>query len=159
MGWFSSGVGDYNRELKAQRDAILSNELTTGAIRQSFEQFQDMYAPMMSQMGTAAAVGAMADTQTMQARMARMGLGGSGIGLAMGAGLRTGATMAGNRLRAQMAQDAMSQAYQLRASRANTMMQQALGMQPEAGPGAQAMQYGMQALDAAGSAMAGYGAL
>ena len=144
MGVFSDGTGDYNRELKAQRDRVLREELTSAAIGRSFEDFQGMYAPMLGQMSQAAAVGANMDTQSMQANLARQGLGGTGIGAALGSGLRTGANFAVNNLRARMAQEAMQSALGLRSARANTLMSQAMNMKPEMGAGQYWMQTGLQ---------------
>ena len=152
MGWFNdlfgSGAEDYNKNLDQAWRGALQNELTTNAIGQSFNDFQDMYRatldPALATLAQGAQVGANMDTQAIQANMARQGLGGSGLGAALGAGLRTGATLAvgqqQNALRLRMAQEAMGQAVGLRRARAGITMEGALGRQLEPGLGREMLQ-------------------
>jgi hypothetical protein len=149
---FGDGSGDYNREVKAAGDWALF-ELGQGAIGRRFEGLQDTYAPMLAQMSQASQIGANMDTQSMQANLARQGLGGSGLGTALGAGLRTGATFQTNQLRARLAAEAMQQAIGLQQNTASMIMARATGQVPEQGWGAQTMD---RALQAAGVGMQAY---
>lgn len=158
MGWFSSGEGDYNRELKAQRDAALGF-LSQGGISGTFTGLRQMYAPMLSSMMGDVNVGANMDQMAIQGRLAALGLGDSGLGIGAGSATRTAGVLAGNRLRAQLAMDAMEKAIGLQQSKAQTVMAQALGMKLEAGPGAKAWNYAMEGAEAVGNVMAGYGSL
>lgn len=132
MSLFGSGAGDYNREVKAAGDWAVF-ELGQGAISRRYQGMQDLFAPMLQGMGQAAQVGANMDIQGLQANLARQGLGGSGLGAALGSGIRTGATFQMNQLRAQLAMEALRQSIGLQQMKANTIMQRAAGQVPEAG--------------------------
>ena len=129
-GAFGGDNGNYGRELKAQRDQALK-DLGVGRISNTFRGFAGLMDPYMSAMGEAAQVGANMDQQALQASMARQGLGGSGLGAALGAGLRSGATFQSNQLRARLLSDMFGAAQQNALARANVRMQQALGMNPQ----------------------------
>lgn len=148
---FGDGSGDYNREVKAAGDWAIF-ELGQGAIGRRFQGLQDTYAPMLAQMSQAAQVGANMDTQSMQANLARQGLGGTGLGAALGGGLRSGATFQTNQLRARLAAEAMQQAIGLQQNMASTILGRATGQVPEAGAWQSTV---MPAAQAAGSMMTG----
>lgn len=132
MSLFGSGAGDYNREVKAAGDYALW-KLGPEAIANRFAATQSLFAPMLQGMGQAAQVGANMDIQGLQANLARQGLGGSGLGAALGSGIRTGATFQMNQLRAQLAMEALRQSIGLQQAGANIIMQRATGQVPEAG--------------------------
>ena len=132
MGYFTSGEKGLNDKIDLyQRKAL--GELGTGNISRIFSGLQQNFSPMLAQMAQGAQVGANMDTQSMQANLARQGLGGTGLGVALGGGLRSGANFQTNQLRAKLLADLFGQAQGLAGARANTFMQ--AGSQFQAEPG------------------------
>jgi hypothetical protein len=139
MGFFTSGEKAANR----QRDLLgrkAQEQLSSTAIGGQFQGFQRQFNPIMAQMAQGAAVGANMDTQALQAGLARQGLGGTGLGAALGSGLRSGATFQTNQLRAKLLSDLFGAAVQTNVRKAGTFMQSAGMVQAEPSGFQQTMQ-------------------
>ena len=122
MGYFTSGEKELNDKIDVyQRKAL--GELGTDNINRIFGGLQQSFNPMLAQMAQGAQVGANMDTQSMQANLARQGLGGTGLGMALGGGLRSGANFQTNQLRAKLMSDLFGQAQGIAGARSNTFMQ------------------------------------
>ena len=88
-------------------------------------------APFMEAVAQANQLAGLAGAQRAQAGMSRMGLGNTGLGASMGAGLQAGASFQTNQLRARMQNEALQQAYGVAQGQANALM----GGVPAAGMG------------------------
>lgn len=130
MGYFTSGEKELNDKIDVyQRKAL--GELGTDNINRIFGGLQQSFNPMLAQMAQGAQVGANMDTQGIQANLARQGLGGTGLGVALGGGLRSGANFQTNQLRAKLMSDLFGQAQNLAGARSDTFMNSARMFQVE----------------------------
>ncbi len=154
MGFFTSGEKTANRErvaLGRQAQQALGSQ----AIGEQFRGFQSQFNPILAQMAQGAQVGANMDTQSLQANLARQGLGGTGLGAALGSGLRSGATFQTNQLRAKLLSDLFGQAVGTQTSRAQGFLTTAGQLQ--AAPSG--FQQTLQGLQVAGNVVGSFGAL
>ena len=152
MGFFTSGEKTANRQ-RVSLGQQAQQALGAGAIGQQFQGFQSQFNPIIAQMAQGAAVGANMDTQSLQAGLARQGLGGTGLGAALGAGLRSGATFQTNQLRAKLLADLFGQAVGTQTSKAQGFLTTA--GQIQAAPSG--FQQTMGVLQTAGNIMAPLG--
>lgn len=104
-----------------------SQMLGADALGAQFRGLQGLASPFLNQMAASQGLQGQAQAGTAMANMSRMGLGGTGLGAALGSGLQAGSAFQGNQLRARMFQDLLGQAQQTQAMRSNMFFQQ--GMQ------------------------------
>ena len=104
-----------------------SQMLGADAVGAQFRGLQGLASPFLNQMAASQGLQGQAQASSAMANMSRMGLGGTGLGAALGSGLQAGSAFQGNQLRARMFQDLLGQAQQTQGQRANMFFQQ--GMQ------------------------------
>jgi len=124
MGFFSSG-GNQRKEIDIGRRAAL-NALSPTAIGGYFSGLQGIASPFLNQIAAGVGLQGQAQNNAVLAQMARMGLGGTGIGASLGAGLTAGSAFQGNQVRARIFQDLLQQAMAGQSQVANIFMQSAL---------------------------------
>jgi hypothetical protein len=96
------------------------------------DRIMDANAPFMEAIAQGNALAGMAGAQRAQAGMSRMGLGNTGLGASVGAGLQAGANFQTNQLRARMQADAFRQAQNIAQMQAGTIMQRQIVPQSSA---------------------------
>jgi len=131
-GLFDDGAEEANRQ-RIRLAQVASKELNADTINAQFGTMARGFSPIMAQMAQGAAVGANMDTQGLQANLARQGLGGTGLGAALGGGLRSGATFQTNQLRARLLSDLYGSAVQTQAAKAGIWAGVQVGQEPSAG--------------------------
>ena len=154
MGFFTSGEKVANRQ-RTDLGLRAVGELGASAINSQFAGLQQSFNPILAQMAQGAAVGANMDTQSLQANLARQGLGGTGLGAALGAGLRSGATFQTNQLRAKLLSDLFGAAVQTQGQRAQSFLTTAGQLQAEPS----GFQQTAGVIGAVGNVVGGLGAL
>ena len=103
------------------------NQMGAGEVGKQFQGLQGLYGSFFNQMAASQGLQGQAQANSAMANMGRMGLGGTGLGAALGSGLQAGSAFQGNQIRAKMLQELMGQAQNTQSMKANMMFQ--TGMQ------------------------------
>ena len=93
-------------------------------IRNRFNELQNMQAPFLNTLLQSQGLAGQQSASALGAGLARQGLGSTGLGATLGAGLRAGSAFQGNQLRARMQQDLLGQALNIQQGRAASIMGQ-----------------------------------
>lgn len=110
---------DFENSILQKRAA---GQLSPGAIQGQFEGMRESFAPLMSIIQQQNAMAASQAARGAQAGLLRGGLGNTGLGTALGAGLMQGATNQTNALRARLEQDLYGSAIGIQGQRAGLDM-------------------------------------
>jgi hypothetical protein len=102
--------------------------------------FQNAAAPWINAAGQSNYMAAQMAANSQQAGLARLGLGGTGLGSALGGGLLAGASFSTNALRARMMQDIFNEAIQAQMGRASLVAGLPIAQAPTASPTSGAIQ-------------------
>ena len=154
MGFFTPGETEANRR-RTDLGLRAVGELGASAINSQFAGLQKSFSPILSQMAQGAAIGANMETQALQANLARQGLGGTGLGSALGSGMRSGATFQTNILRSKLLSELFGKAVGTQTQRAGAFLNTAGLIKKEAS----GFQQTVGALGVAGNLLGSAGSL
>lgn len=153
-GAFNAMLGETKR-----REAKALGMTDENNLYNLFGAMQQAAAPNLNALSRFNALGAMQAAQSGQANLARLGLGGTGLGSALGSGLQAGAALQTNALRARMLQDLQREAANAQLTRAGFVLGQPLPQYqvPQQGPEGGATQGFGAGLQAYGGLLTGGG--